>query len=710
MMKSYKLDNSVTYSQNTGDNNGPAVIQLNHQNGSAGSKLETNKKKKGKDKKSDKDDKADKEEKRTATFGELYSFTTCCDKFLILIGCLTATIHGASWPLLFLIFGNMTNDFINFAESFLQGIVTREHWLRYDKQQSGELTTRLADDLERIKEGTGDKSGLALQFLSQFLAGFLMGFIKGWKMTLVLMSLTPILAVCAAILGKLLATYSAKEQQKYAKAGAIAEEVLSCIRTVISFNGQPQEIKKFGSTQVNDYNKSGGSEGLSPGNVFTIFFSVMIGSFALGSASPHITSILTAKGAGGTVFSIIKDKPLIDSSSTNGKKPDKINGYIQFKDVEFSYPTRPEAKVIKSIAIIWAFKVLTKNCVKLDNEKAAEMITTSLSQRQDLVEGLDADAILDYLSHHGVLDPAILVGLDKGATPKQRNSTIIRHVEEHGTTAVALFINALRQSGQLHLASSLDTEQRIKPVSGDGYFGKERHKVELEALKFSLREGNLVQTRSSSSLLSSPTRHTGTTPDARAFRKDDMEDEDFVKPKSCWCFCFSRKSKAKKTAQALKKESEKNKLDALKESEALQDSPLANTVRVLGHEEVERKNPNVKPHRTKSKEKSKKDSGTKLSSVECLSNDDGKPKDFTSKKAKNKSKSKNSGKYSAPNNNATDQPIFPEVASITDQPGMVFNGANNSDHGDPFIADNHISQQAYNGVSSKSSSTVGKKA
>ncbi|KAH9513517.1 Multidrug resistance protein 1 [Bulinus truncatus] len=449
MMKSYKLDNSVTYSQDAGDNNGPAVIQLNHQNGSAGSKLETNKKKKGKDKKSDKDDKADKEEKRTATFGELYSFTTCCDKFLILIGCLTAMIHGASWPLLFLIFGNMTNDFINYGKnttfnetvfnmsitntsmgelfeetmteyalkyiyiglgvfaatyihiSFLQVVcerqtlklrkaffkaLLRENIGWYDKQQSGELTTRLADDLERIKEGTGDKSGLALQFLSQFLAGFLMGFIKGWKMTLVLMSLTPILAVCAAILGKLLATYSAKEQQKYAKAGAIAEEVLSCIRTVISFNGQPQEIKKyshaleeskklgirksvfaglsvgltffimfcayalafwFGSTQVNDYNKSGGSEGLSPGNVFTIFFSVMIGSFALGSASPHITSILTAKGAGGTVFSIIKDKPLIDSSNPNGKKPDKINGYIQFKDVEFSYPTRPEAIVLK---------------------------------------------------------------------------------------------------------------------------------------------------------------------------------------------------------------------------------------------------------------------------------------------------------------------------------------------------------------------------
>jgi hypothetical protein len=35
-----------------------------------------------------------------------------------------------------------------------------------------------------------------------------------------------------------------QEQENYAKAGAIAEEVLSCIKTVIAFNGQQQEIKR----------------------------------------------------------------------------------------------------------------------------------------------------------------------------------------------------------------------------------------------------------------------------------------------------------------------------------------------------------------------------------------------------------------------------------------------------------------------------------
>ncbi|KAI8796014.1 multidrug resistance protein 1, partial [Biomphalaria glabrata] len=109
MMKSYKLDNSANHEDTT--DGAPALIHTNNQNGvSPGAKNQTGKKKKKKD---DKGEKSDKEVKRTATFGELYSFSTCCDKFLIFLGFLMAMAHGASWPLLFLIFGNMTNDFIN---------------------------------------------------------------------------------------------------------------------------------------------------------------------------------------------------------------------------------------------------------------------------------------------------------------------------------------------------------------------------------------------------------------------------------------------------------------------------------------------------------------------------------------------------------------------------------------------------------------------
>lgn len=43
---------------------------------------------------------------------------------------------------------------------------------------------------------------------------------------------------------QLVASAVKQEQVNYAKAGAIAEEVLSCVRTVMAFNGQESEIKR----------------------------------------------------------------------------------------------------------------------------------------------------------------------------------------------------------------------------------------------------------------------------------------------------------------------------------------------------------------------------------------------------------------------------------------------------------------------------------
>lgn len=42
--------------------------------------------------------------------------------------------------------------------------------------------------------------------------------------------------------------FTSKELSAYAKAGAIAEEVLSSIRTVVAFGGQQKEIARFVET------------------------------------------------------------------------------------------------------------------------------------------------------------------------------------------------------------------------------------------------------------------------------------------------------------------------------------------------------------------------------------------------------------------------------------------------------------------------------
>lgn len=116
-------------------------------------------------------------------------------------------------------------------------------------------------NLERVKEGTGDKLGLMIQFVAQFFGGFVVAFSYDWKLTLIMMSLAPFMIICGAFIAKvlpsfalpfstsssflqLMASAATREAKKYAVAGGIAEEVLTSMRTVIAFNGQPFECQR----------------------------------------------------------------------------------------------------------------------------------------------------------------------------------------------------------------------------------------------------------------------------------------------------------------------------------------------------------------------------------------------------------------------------------------------------------------------------------
>lgn len=89
------------------------------------------------------------------------------------------------------------------------------------------FSTSLDSDVTLIEEGIGEKLGLFVQFTSTFVAGFVVGFFYSWKLSLVILSVAPILGICGAFMGKLMATASTRGQESYAKAGGVAEEVIS---------------------------------------------------------------------------------------------------------------------------------------------------------------------------------------------------------------------------------------------------------------------------------------------------------------------------------------------------------------------------------------------------------------------------------------------------------------------------------------------------
>ncbi|XP_010147784.1 PREDICTED: multidrug resistance protein 1-like [Eurypyga helias] len=288
----------------------------------------------------------------------------------------------------------------------------------FDTTQIGTLNTRLTDDINTIHEGIGDKICIFVQFFATFLAGIIIGFIHGWKLTLVILSVSPLLAASAAVWSTLLASLTAKELSAYAEAGAVAEEILTAIRTVVAFNGQQKAVAKYdanlemarsiGVKKSITTNTSLGvsqflifgsyalafwygtkltaeEENYDIGHVLIVFFSVLVGAFSLGQAAPNLESVANARGAAYEVYRIINKKRLIDSSSQEGYKPDKLIGEIEFRNIHFSYPSRPDVKVLKDLNL----KVQTGKTIALVGASGCGKSTTAqlLQRFYDPVQG-----------------------------------------------------------------------------------------------------------------------------------------------------------------------------------------------------------------------------------------------------------------------------------------------------------------------------------
>ncbi|KAE8288797.1 Multidrug resistance protein 1 [Larimichthys crocea] len=376
----------------------------------------------------------------------LFRFADKTDIVLLVFGTLMTMVHGITLPILVLVFGNMTDVFIKNAKMmniyrshhnftnlaapvnntlqkdmevfsiqfsiigfvvlvsaymqvafwtmaagrqarrirklFFHSIMQQEiGW--FDVTETGELNTRLTDDIYQIQEGIGDKTAKLIQSYVTFITAIIIGFFKSWKLTLVILAVSPALFISAALFGKVVTSFSTKEQNAYAKAGAVAEEVLSAVRTVFAFNGQDREIKRY-QKNLEDAKNMGIKKAVSSniavgftyliiylcyalsfwygstlilkkdstiGSVLTVFFAMLIGTYYLGQASPNIQTFATARGAARLVYSVIDRNTLINSYSEDGYKPDNIRGDIEFKNISFCYPSRPNIQVLNNMSL-----------------------------------------------------------------------------------------------------------------------------------------------------------------------------------------------------------------------------------------------------------------------------------------------------------------------------------------------------------------------
>ncbi|KAI8806224.1 P-loop containing nucleoside triphosphate hydrolase protein [Cladochytrium replicatum] len=267
-------------------------------------------------------------------------------------------------------------------ETYVKAILRQDlGW--FDSANDGSLTTRLAQDTQLIQEGISEKFGIMLQSISQFVAGFTIAFVYGWKLALVLLAALPIMGIVGTVMVRLITRFVRKGQDSYADAGAVAEQVIAGIRTVYSFSLQKRFAQKYGEqldrAYANDVKKGLSlSTGfgafmltifatyalaffygsrlvlwgeMEPGNVLIVFFSMLIGAMAFIIIPPNLSAVSEARGAAYKIFGTIDRIPEIDASSNAGKTPESINGDIEFKNVKFAYPTRPDITVLHDLTV-----------------------------------------------------------------------------------------------------------------------------------------------------------------------------------------------------------------------------------------------------------------------------------------------------------------------------------------------------------------------
>ncbi|CAG8845984.1 3533_t:CDS:2, partial [Gigaspora margarita] len=261
--------------------------------------------------------------------------------------------------------------------------VLRQNIAYFDKYGSGEIATRITSDIYLVQDGISEKISLAFLYISHFIASFIIAFTISWKMTLVLSCVIPFLAINSSLMNKYSAIFTKRILDFYSRAGIIAEESISTIRAAVAFGAQ-KKLSDLYDAYLSEARKEGFKKSLlvgftlgimffgmyaipslafwygsimvinneiSFGQVVSIFNLVGNGFFSLTTFFDYIQAISLATGASSKLFETIDRVPSIDIASDTGDKPKNVAGHIQFKNINFIYPTRPDAKILNNISL-----------------------------------------------------------------------------------------------------------------------------------------------------------------------------------------------------------------------------------------------------------------------------------------------------------------------------------------------------------------------
>ncbi|XP_050312500.1 multidrug resistance protein homolog 49-like isoform X2 [Anthonomus grandis grandis] len=395
----------------------------------------------------------EKKEDPIVPYYKLYKFATPFDHLLMAVGLLCSIVCGVLQPYLMILFGDVSGvileytskltqnltvleremedermyegvryfsvincvcGFIIIACSYVGGVSLTQSSLRqsckmrrlfmektlnqdigwYDQNQTGDFSSIITDNIPKIEDGMGEKVGVVVFLGATSVTGIIWALVKGWQLALVCLASLPLQTGVMGAIAWFSAKYCKQEMKAYGNAGAVAEEVLSSIRTVVAFDGQEKETKRYEKyvkeAQDNNIRRclfNSINQGFiwfltygcfalafwygvdlviadrilpedqrvwTPGNMVGVFFSTLIANWNIGTIGPYLEIFGMARGAAAKVFHVLESDPKMFKQNEVGRRPDFMSDVV-FKEVQFFYPSRPDVQVLKNISLEISF-------------------------------------------------------------------------------------------------------------------------------------------------------------------------------------------------------------------------------------------------------------------------------------------------------------------------------------------------------------------
>ncbi|KAE9465471.1 hypothetical protein C3L33_02625, partial [Rhododendron williamsianum] len=337
----------------------------------------------------------------TTGFGDLFRFADGLDYVLMGIGTVGAVVHGSSLPIFLRFFADLVNSFgsnsgdidkmtqevTKYAFYFLvvgaaiwvSSWAEIACWMWSGERQSTKMRityleaalnqdipyfdteVRTSDvvfaintDAVMVQDAISEKLGNFIHYMATFVCGFIVGFTAVWQLALVTIAVVPPIAVIGGIHTTVLAKLSGKAQEALSQAGNIAEQRLGYKSGFAKGMGLGATyftvfccyalLLWYGGYLVRHNYTNGGL-------AMSTIFAVSIGCLALGQAAPSMAAFAKARVAAAKIFRIIDHKSGVERNNELGLELESVAGQVELKNVDFSYPSRPEVRILSNFSL-----------------------------------------------------------------------------------------------------------------------------------------------------------------------------------------------------------------------------------------------------------------------------------------------------------------------------------------------------------------------